>query len=191
MNTDLYVVKYVSPHNRPPCPEELFARRIARELKVPTVNAINIAATAMAALIDGPCWLVPVPASTGSLIPNLRLAVAIARLVPLARIKCAVARSHPVPSSTLLRRCGQPGLRVEEHAIVRAVGPIELVPVYFVDNVITTGNTVEACRRALGWGHGLAYADAGGKAFRHCGQRNHESKSLICQRQDLSQKQLA
>jgi hypothetical protein len=34
------------------------------------------------------------------------------------------------------------------------------LPVYFVDNVITTGTTVAACRRALGWGHGLAYADA-------------------------------
>jgi hypothetical protein len=160
MNTDLYVVKYVSPHNRPPSPEELFARRIARELKVPTANAISIAAPSMAALIDGPCWLVPVPASTGSVIANLKLAVAIVRLVPGVRIKCAVTRSHPVPSSTLLRRCGQPGLTVEEHAIVRAGGPIELMPVYYIDNVITTGNTVEACRRALGWGCGLAYAEA-------------------------------
>jgi len=29
-------------------------------------------------------------------------------------------------------------------------------PVYFVDNVITTGTTIAACRRALGWGTGLA-----------------------------------
>jgi hypothetical protein len=34
------------------------------------------------------------------------------------------------------------------------------LPVYFVDNVITTGITIAACRRALGWGTGLAYADA-------------------------------
>ncbi len=34
-------------------------------------------------------------------------------------------------------------------------------PVYFVDNVITTGATVSACRRALGWGSALTYADAG------------------------------
>jgi adenine/guanine phosphoribosyltransferase-like PRPP-binding protein len=33
--------------------------------------------------------------------------------------------------------------------------------IYFVDNVITSGNTVEACRRAmLGLGTGLVYADA-------------------------------
>jgi hypothetical protein len=34
------------------------------------------------------------------------------------------------------------------------------LPVYFVDNVITTGATIVACRLALGWGTGLAYADA-------------------------------
>ena len=37
---------------------------------------------------------------------------------------------------------------------------MQALPVYFVDNVITTGTTLAACRRALGWGTGLAYADA-------------------------------
>jgi hypothetical protein len=44
--------------------------------------------------------------------------------------------------------------------IIRTAGPIQLMPLYFVDNVITTGTTIAACRRALGWGIGLAYADA-------------------------------
>jgi hypothetical protein len=52
------------------------------------------------------------------------------------------------------------GLTVEQHAIIRTSGPMQLLPVYFVDNVITTGTTIAACRRALGWGIGLAYADA-------------------------------
>ena len=30
----------------------------------------------------------------------------------------------------------------------------------FVDNVITTGSTLQACHDAMGWGDGLAYADA-------------------------------
>ncbi|NLC80793.1 MAG: hypothetical protein GX748_06375, partial [Lentisphaerae bacterium] len=35
------------------------------------------------------------------------------------------------------------------------------VRIYFVDNVITSGNTLEACRRAmLGLGTGLVYGDA-------------------------------
>jgi hypothetical protein len=37
---------------------------------------------------------------------------------------------------------------------------MQALSVYFVDNVITTGTTIAACRRALGWGSGLAYADA-------------------------------
>jgi hypothetical protein len=52
------------------------------------------------------------------------------------------------------------GLLHDEHHFVRTGGPVNPLPVYFVDNVITTGNTIRAARAALGWGTGLAYADA-------------------------------
>jgi hypothetical protein len=156
----MHVFKYVPIGYRTPSPEEINAGRTARDLKIPTAEAIQIAAPAMAALINGPCWLVPVPASTASLSANFALANAIAELVHGARVKCAIGRAHPVESSARRRMRGLPGLTVEEHAIIRAVGPIQLMPVYFVDNVITTGTTMAACRRALGWGIGLAYADA-------------------------------
>jgi hypothetical protein len=42
---------------------------------------------------------------------------------------------------------------------------MQLMPVYFVDNVITTGTTIAACRRAFGWGIGLAYADASTRPY--------------------------
>lgn len=155
-----YAAKYVPIGNRTPSPEELGARRIARDLKVPTEEAIAVAAPIMAALIDGPCWLVPVPASDGSLTANLALARAIADLVPGARVKCAVGRAHAVDSCSRRRLRGLPGLTVHDHAIVRTAGPMQALPVYFVDNVITSGTTVDACRRALGWGTSLAYADA-------------------------------
>jgi hypothetical protein len=113
----------------------------------------------MAALIDGPCWLVP-PASNGSLTANLAFSRAIAELVLGARVKCAIGRAYPVESSSGRRMRGLPGLMVEQHAIIRTVGPIQLLPLYFVDNVITTGTTIAACRRPLGWGIGFAYADA-------------------------------
>jgi hypothetical protein len=73
---------------RTPSPEEIIARRTARDLKIPTFAAIQIALPLMAALIDNPCWLVPVPAGTGSLVANLALARAIASVVPGARVKC-------------------------------------------------------------------------------------------------------
>ena len=156
----MHAAKYVPIGYRTPSPEEILARRTARDLKIPTAAAIQIAAPEMAALIDGPCWLVPVPASNGSLIANLALARAIAELVIGVRVKCAIGRAYPVESSASRRMRGLPGLTVQQHALIRTVGPIMLWPVYFVDNVITTGTTIAACRRALGWGVGLAYADA-------------------------------
>jgi len=114
----------------------------------------------MAALIAGPCWLVPIPASDGSQTANLVLARAIALLVPGARVKPAIARTQMVESSTERRRRGLSGLQPEEHHFVRTSGPMEPLPLYFVDNVITTGNTIRAARAVLGWGTGLAYADA-------------------------------
>ena len=160
MNTDTYAAKYVPLGCRTLSPEELTIRRTAQDLKTGNETAIQIAAHAMARLIDGPCWLVPVPASNGALDANLALARAIVALVPGARVTCAIDRAHPVESSCARRLRGLPGLTVEQHAIIRTAGPMKAMPVHFVDNVITTGATVAACRRALGWGNGLAYADA-------------------------------
>jgi hypothetical protein len=156
----MHVAKYVPIGFRTPSPDEIMVRRTARDLKIPTAAAIQIAAPEMAALIDGPCWLVPVPASNGSLSANLALARAIAERVLGARVKCAIGRACPVESSASRRGRGLPGLTVEQHAIFRTSGPMQLLPLYFVDNVITTGTTIAACRHALGWGIGLAYADA-------------------------------
>jgi hypothetical protein len=103
-------------------------------------------------LIEGPGWLIPIPASNGSVSANLKLAKAIAEFVTTARVICAVARVHPVESAYRRRLRGLPGLTVEEHESIRVAGPLEPLPAYFVDNVITTGTTVAACRRAFGWG---------------------------------------
>jgi hypothetical protein len=172
----MHAAKYVPIAYRTPSPEEIIVRRTAWDLKIPTAAAIQMAAPLMAALIDGPCWLVPVPASNGSLSANLELARAIADIVLGVRVTCAVGRAYPVESSARRRMRGLFGLTVEQHAIIRTCGFIQLQPLYFVDNVITTGTTIAACRRALGWGIGLAYADAStrphlprfGSGLAHC-----------------------
>lgn len=155
-----YVSKYVGIGYRPSVPEEIAVRSTAQNLKLPTDDAIREAAPEMAALIDGPCWLVPVPASDGRVAANFALAKAIAGLVPGALVKCALSRSRPVESSYERRIRGLPGLTIEEQAIIRTAGPMKMLPVYFIDNVVTTGTTIAACRRTLGWGGGLVYADA-------------------------------
>ncbi len=156
----LYAAKYVSPCAHPLTLEEADVRATAYALKEPTPEALATAAPAMAALIRGPCWLVPIPASDGGLTANLILARGIAALVPGAHVKIAIGRTQPVESSTARRRRGEFGLTPEEHHIIRTADLMEPLPVYFVDNVITTGNTLRAARAALGWGTGLAYADA-------------------------------
>jgi hypothetical protein len=152
--------KYISPRTRTITAEEAQIRAVAYALKETDPEAIAVAAPAMAALICGPCWLVPIPDHNGSLDANLALARAIAEIVPGARVKIAIERLQAVESSTERRRRGKFGLKPEEHHFVRATGPINPLPLYFVDNVITTGNTVRAARAVLGWGTGLAYADA-------------------------------
>jgi hypothetical protein len=164
------VEKYVSPRLRTLTQQEADIRATAHALKVPTPEALAVAAPAMAALISGPCWLVPIPASDTSIDANLALARAIAAMVPAARVKIAIARTEPVASSTSRRRRGISGLTSKEHHFVRTAGPMNALPTYFVDNVITTGNTIRAARAAIGWGTGLTYADASSQFNSRLGQ---------------------
>ena len=153
--------RYVSPRSRPITPEEAETRRIAYALK--RGEEIGIAAREMAELLppDLPTLtLVPVPASTGSIEANLILARAIAsEYGPQARVVPSLNRRVPVESSCARRRRGLPGLTAADHKFVRVGGWFAL-PVFLVDNVVTTGATLIAARHALGFGTGLVFADA-------------------------------
>src|SRR5437899_3264105 len=131
-NTDAYVAKYVPVGHRIANSNEIQARRIARELKIPTDAAIRTAAPEMGTLIADPCCLVPVPASNCRVAAILALARAIAGFVVGARVICAVRRAHPVESSRTRCMRGLSRLSLEEHAIIRTGAPIRLFPVYFV-----------------------------------------------------------
>ena len=174
MNT-IAAHKYVSPRSRALTPEEVEVRRIAYGLKIPTAEACATAARDLAPLLDAAeasethIVLMPVPASTGSIDANRHfaneLAAEIHRRYPERRVtvRVTVGRMFPVESSCCRRKRGLPGLRGHEHAMIRVAGPLPFLGTayYFVDNVITTGATLEACRAALGFGDGIAFADAG------------------------------
>ena len=167
--TILAARKYVSPRERPLTPEEADTRRLAYALKVPTDEAIWDCATEMAAMIPSSEEIIlsPMPSSTGDLDANRALANRIAGHLKIrgckVYVRITVARMHPVESSCARRRKGGIGLAPEEHAMIRVCGPISLAPLYFVDNVVTTGNTMEAARAAMGYGAGIVFADAASK----------------------------
>ena len=168
--------RYVALHTRPLTPEESEVRRIAYALKVPTAEACEIAARDLAPLLDAAeggagtrIVLMPVPASTGTVDANRQfaneLAAEVHRRYPERRVqvKVTVGRKHPVESSCARRRRGLFGLQGEEHAFIRIAGPLTATETayYFIDNMATTGATLDACRAALGFGDGIVWADEG------------------------------
>jgi len=67
-----YVTRYISPRSRPLTDAEKGIRQVAYDLKIPTPDAIAFAAPLMAELLEPePCWLIPIPSSSGSTEANL------------------------------------------------------------------------------------------------------------------------
>ena len=161
-----YATRYISPRSRPLTEGEKAVRQVAYDLKIPTPAALTVAAPAMAALLERePCWLIPVPSSTGGTEANMALCHALKGLIPEARIVVGIRRTRPVESSCVRRRRGLLGLSVEEHAFARCCGPLLRLPVWFVDNVVTTGATLRAAHLAFGTGGGIVFADASSYAL--------------------------
>jgi hypothetical protein len=156
---------YVSPRTRPLNQDEMQTRALSYLLKEPTCPqiGIDIAAREMAALIQGPCCLIPVPNHTGDTSANLRLCQAIAVCVEGgATVADVLGRSRVVESSCDRHKAGKPPLTIAEHFICRKVK--KMVPansIWFVDNTTTSGVTLEACKAEIGgFGRGLAFTDA-------------------------------
>ena len=160
--------RYVSPRTRPLNQFERETRGLSYMLKDPACPeaALQVAAAEMAALVWGPCHLIPAPDHTGDTAANRRLAKAIAAHVKGgAEVHDILTRTAPAPSSCDRHRAKGPAVSVEEHNITRRdAKPIPCRRTFIVDNVLVGGNTIRACFNALGFGTGLVFGDA---SFHH------------------------
>ena len=165
--------KYPNPRNGPLSRAEAETRRLAYAIKDPRSPArdFETAARDMAALIQTPCWLVPIPASDGSTRANTILAAHIARLVAraagTAQIAKAIRRTRAIESQCARHRRNLPATPPEEHHLRAALSTLSHRQLYFVDNVATSGNTMRAAFAALQRGAGLVFADAGHNSTNH------------------------
>ena len=162
--------KYPTPRNGPLSLEQAETRRLAYAIKTiasPCAD-FDTAAREMAALILATppgVWLVPIPDSTGNTDANARLASMIARHVMAsaagtAQVVKAIHRTRPVQSQCARHKLALGPIPPDQHHFARTRKALTLRQTYFVDNVTTSGNTLEAARIALGFGAGLVFADA-------------------------------
>ena len=144
-------------------PVEKETRRIAYAIKDPrNVKELAAAAREMAQLLPNDhAVLIPIPASSGSIAANLALAQAIQRERPTLAIIPALRRHAPVESTCARAKVGKPRLTVRQHRMARITYRLPPgLPLYFVDNVTTEGNTLRAAWRCFRQGCGLVFADA-------------------------------
>jgi hypothetical protein len=155
-----FVHPYVSPSVRQLTSGQAEVRRVAYALKQGKVGGdLWSTARQMATVISDVSdpILVPVPSSSGSTRVNRKLAEAIASYIEGATVCDELSRhGGGVQSSMERRKRGLLSLSVPQHRIVsRGHCPD---PMFLVDNVVATGNTLRAAREAMCGGTGLVWA---------------------------------
>ena len=159
---------YVSPRWRELSERETHVRKVSCALKIPEKWALEEAAGTMATQIVEKSILIPIPDSTGDIRQNFQLAERIARVIRVL-VRPWLERNIMSSSSRTRRLMDRPGLRAHEHHLKRRISNRDQrvlkqfetqygSKIVFVDNVMVTGATFEAARRAFGKGSGLAYA---------------------------------
>ena len=167
---NIAVYHYISPRNKPNLStEEALIREISYRIKNKNDSeAINLAASAMAKYVNHNSILIPVPSSSGLTDTNMALASAIS-LITDSKIVDALTRKEkvlPLHEQRKLRGLDKP-VTIEEHKIsIKGIDLISLIgnsTVYLVDNVITSGSTINACRDTLNMPDalGIAFSKAG------------------------------
>jgi hypothetical protein len=79
---------------------------------------------------------------------------------PGAQVAKAIRRTQPIESQCQRHKKALGPITAEQHHLARTGKMLGLRQTYFVDNVTTSGHTMQAARDALGFGAGLVWADA-------------------------------
>jgi hypothetical protein len=88
------------------------------------------------------------------------LCACIAMLVPGAQVARVIIRTAPIQSQCERHRLALGPITAEAHHLKRTPKALTLRQTYLVDNVTTSGHTLQAAHDALGFGTGLVFADA-------------------------------
>lgn len=137
---------------------------LARKVKTMDKTAINTAAEKMAPLIPRNAVLVPAPSHKGEATDMLKLAKAISRRRHVEVMD--VLKSYERERQYTSKKFGGKAISSDNMGIVAIKDiPEGKIPVV-IDNVVSTGNTAEACVKALGFGIVVSLADAT-TAYRH------------------------
>lgn len=147
---------YVSPRERALDPHEAWVRAIAYGIKHGDDSAIRTAAAEMAPFVPCASWVIPAPSSRAWQYGGVRKLAELLAQITGGTYAEPIARARTVESSHQRRQSGGRGLTAEEHLASmesRMRGPCpEKTPVVVIDNVVTTGATLDAVRRLLGPG---------------------------------------
>jgi hypothetical protein len=84
----------------------------------------------------------------------------IAMYCPGAQVAKAIFRTQSIQSQCTRHKHALGPIPRDQHLLARTHKTLTLRQTCFVDNVTTSGNTLEAARAALGFGAGLVFADA-------------------------------
>ena len=162
--------QYISPRHKPNLsPIEKLIREISYRIKDSgDSEAIAFAAKAMSRYVPSNSILVPVPSSSGSTLVNIALAEAIARLSSSQVIDPLSRREAVMPLHQRRKDKGIKGeIDPEEHKMsvkgVDALSQMSGSSVFMIDNVITSGSTIDASRKIINRPDaiGLAFSKAG------------------------------
>lgn len=167
LNISLF--QYISPRKKPNLtPEEKRIREMAYKIKeVGETEAIEYAAKLMSNYVSRGSILIPVPSSSGSSGSNYNLANLISGFTDSTVIDALGRREKVLPLHEMRKVRGLEHERtIEEHKMNLNFTPSDMFSnkkVYLIDNVMTSGSTLNAARSTLKLPEaiGLTFAKSG------------------------------